>query len=55
VDGALAHLFVGSGNFCIEGVDVASGDSVRAAGTVEVDGDGALLVVRMPRPKTASG
>ena len=54
VGGALVHLFVGSGNFHVAGADLAPGDSVRATGAVEIDGDGALLVVAMSRPKTAS-
>jgi redox-sensitive bicupin YhaK (pirin superfamily) len=45
IEGALVHLFVGRGNFHTAGVDIAAGDSVRAAGPVEVDGDGELLVV----------
>jgi hypothetical protein len=51
---ALIHLFVGRGYFHVAGVDLAPGDSVRATGGVEVDGDGELLVVLMSRPKTAS-
>jgi hypothetical protein len=47
VDGTLVHLFVGSGNFHVDGVDLVAGDSVRAAGRLEIDGYGALLVVRM--------
>jgi hypothetical protein len=41
----LVHLFVGHGNFHVAGVDLAMGDSVRAAGPLEIDGDGELLVV----------
>ncbi|HZC69702.1 MAG TPA: pirin family protein [Jatrophihabitans sp.] len=47
VDAPLVHLLVGSGNFHVAGADLAAGDSVRAAGPVEVDGDGELLVVRL--------
>jgi hypothetical protein len=45
VNGALVHLFVGRGNFHAGGVDLAAGDSVRAVGQLEIDGDGELLVV----------
>jgi hypothetical protein len=45
VTGSLVHVFVGSGNFHVAGVDLARGDSVRAAGPLELDGDGDLLVV----------
>ena len=45
VDGSLVHLFVGRGNFHVGGVDLAAGDSVRAGGPLEIDGDGELLVV----------
>ena len=45
VDGSLVHLFVGAGNFHVAGKDLAAGDSVRAAGALEIDGDGQLLVV----------
>jgi hypothetical protein len=45
LDGALVHLFVGRGNFHVAGVDLAQGDSVRAVGALEIDGDGELLVV----------
>jgi hypothetical protein len=45
VDASLVHLFVGRGNFHVAGFDVAAGDSVRAAGMLELDGDGELLVV----------
>jgi len=45
VDGSLVHLFVGRGNFHVAGVDLAVGDSVRAVGPLEIDGDGELLVV----------
>lgn len=45
VDGSLVHLFVGRGNFHVAGVDLAAGDSVRALGPLEIDGDGELLVV----------
>jgi hypothetical protein len=45
--GALVFLFVGSGNFHVDGVDLAVGDSVRASGAPEIDGDGQLLVVRV--------
>jgi hypothetical protein len=45
VAGPLVHLFVGSGNFHVAGQDLAAGDSVRAGGELEVDGDGELLVV----------
>jgi hypothetical protein len=41
----LVHLFVGRGNFHVAGFDLAAGDSVRAAGPLELDGDGELLVV----------
>jgi redox-sensitive bicupin YhaK (pirin superfamily) len=47
VDAELVHLYVGSGNFHVAGSDLAAGDSVRAAGGVEVDGDGELLVLRL--------
>jgi len=43
--GALVFLFVGSGNFHVDGVDLTAGDSVRAAAALEIDGDGELLVV----------
>ncbi len=42
---SLVHLFVALGNFHVGGTDLVAGDSVRAAGEVEVDGDGELLVV----------
>jgi quercetin 2,3-dioxygenase len=45
VAGSLVHLFVGRGNFHVSGFDLLAGDSVRAAGTLELDGDGELLVV----------
>ena len=45
VDGSLVHLFVGRGDFHVAGVDLAAGDSVRAVGPLEIDGDGELLVV----------
>ena len=45
VEGSLVHLFVGRGNFHAAGVDLAPGDSVRAVGPLDVDGDGELLVV----------
>jgi quercetin 2,3-dioxygenase len=45
VGGSLVHLFVGRGNFHVAGVDLAAGDSVRAVGPLEIDGDGELLVV----------
>jgi redox-sensitive bicupin YhaK (pirin superfamily) len=45
IDGSLVHLFVGRGNFHVHGVDLAAGDSVRAVGPLEIDGDGQLLVV----------
>lgn len=45
VEAPLIHLFVGSGNFHVAGADLAAGDSVRATGAVQVDGDGELLVV----------
>jgi len=45
VDGSLVHLFVGRGNFHVDGSDLAAGDSVRAVGPLEIDGDGDLLVV----------
>jgi quercetin 2,3-dioxygenase len=45
IDGSLVHLFVGRGNFHAAGVDLTAGDSVRAAGPLEIDGDGELLVV----------
>lgn len=45
VDAPLVFLFVGSGDFHVAGADLAAGDSVRAAGAVEIDGDGELLVV----------
>ena len=45
VDGSLVHLFVGRGNFHLEGMDLAPGDAVRAIGPLEIDGDGDLLVV----------
>ena len=54
VSGALVFLFVGSGNFHVNGVDLAAGDSVQATDALEIDGDGQLLVLRMARPKTAS-
>jgi hypothetical protein len=44
IEGPLVHLFVGAGHFHVDGVDMAAGDSVRAVGGVEVDGDGELLV-----------
>jgi redox-sensitive bicupin YhaK (pirin superfamily) len=47
IEAGLVHLFVGTGNFHVAGADLAAGDSVRAAGSVEVDGDGELLVVRL--------
>jgi hypothetical protein len=47
IDGGLVHLFVGAGNFHVAGVDLAAGDSVRAAGPLDVDGDGELLVVTL--------
>jgi redox-sensitive bicupin YhaK (pirin superfamily) len=43
----LVHLFVARGNFHVAGSDLAIGDSVRAAGAVEVDGDGELLVLAL--------
>lgn len=43
----LIHLFVAAGNFHVAGTDLAPGDSVRAVGAVEVDGDGQLLVARL--------
>lgn len=45
VEGSLVHLFVGRGNFHVDGVDLAAGDSVRTVGPLEIDGDGELLVV----------
>ena len=45
IEAPLVHLFVGGGNFHVGGADLVPGDSVRAAGSVEVDGDGELLVV----------
>lgn len=45
ITGALVHLLVAAGNFHVAGADLASGDSVRAAGRLEIDGDGQLLVV----------
>lgn len=45
VGGSLVHLFVGRGNFHVDGVDLATGDSVRTVGPLEIDGDGELLVV----------
>lgn len=45
VDGSLVHLFVGGGNFHVAGTDLAPGDSVRAVGPLDIDGDGELLVV----------
>jgi hypothetical protein len=42
---SLVHLYVGTGNFHVAGVDLVAGDSVRATGELEVDGDGELLVV----------
>jgi redox-sensitive bicupin YhaK (pirin superfamily) len=49
----LIHLFVAGGNFHVSGVDLSVGDSVRAAGEVEVDGDGELLVLELS--EAASG
>jgi quercetin 2,3-dioxygenase len=45
VEAPLSHLFVGEGHFHVDGADLSAGDSVRVAGTVELDGDGELLVV----------
>jgi hypothetical protein len=45
LDAALIHLFVTRGNFHVAGSDLVAGDSVRAVGSVEIDGDGQLLVV----------
>lgn len=45
IDGSLVHLFVGRGHFHVAGVDLAAGDSVRAVGPLEVDGNGELLAV----------
>lgn len=42
---SLLHLFVGAGNFHVGGTDLVPGDSVRASGPLEIDGDGQLLVV----------
>jgi quercetin 2,3-dioxygenase len=47
IDAALVHLFVAAGNFHLDGADLAAGDSVRAVGPLEIDGDGELLVVRV--------
>jgi redox-sensitive bicupin YhaK (pirin superfamily) len=47
LDAALLHLYVGTGNFHVAGHDLAAGDSVRATGAVEVDGEGELLVVEL--------
>jgi hypothetical protein len=47
IEAPLAHLFVGSGNFHVEGSDLSAGDSVRATRSVDVDGDGQLLVVSL--------
>lgn len=44
---SLIHLFVGSGSFHAGGSDLAAGDSVRATGAIEVDGDGELLVLEL--------
>jgi redox-sensitive bicupin YhaK (pirin superfamily) len=42
------HLFVAAGNFHVAGSDLRPGDSVRGAGeTIEVDGDGELLVLTL--------
>lgn len=43
----LIHLFVGVGNFHVEGTDLTVGDSLRAAGSVEIDGNGELLAVTL--------
>jgi redox-sensitive bicupin YhaK (pirin superfamily) len=45
--GELVHLFVAAGNFHVEGTDLVAGDSVRAVGPLDIDGDGELLVVRV--------
>jgi quercetin 2,3-dioxygenase len=47
IEAPLVHLYVASGNFHLSGSDLVAGDSVRAAGGVEADGDGELLVVRL--------
>jgi hypothetical protein len=47
VTAPLVFLFVGSGNFHVDGVDLGAGDSVRAVDAVDIDGDGELLVVRV--------
>jgi redox-sensitive bicupin YhaK (pirin superfamily) len=45
VDAPFVHLFVAAGNFHVAGSDIATGDSVRAAGALQIDGDGELVVV----------
>lgn len=45
VDARLVFLFVVGGAFHVVGSDLGPGDSVRAPGSVEIDGDGELLVV----------
>lgn len=47
IEAALVHLFVARGNFHLAGTDLAAGDSARVAGSVEIDGDGELLVIRL--------
>jgi hypothetical protein len=50
IESVLGFLFVARGNFHVAGADLAEGDSVRAAGPVEVDGDGELLAVTAAGP-----
>jgi hypothetical protein len=50
MEAALGFLFVASGNFHVNGFDLAAGDSVRASGPLEVDGDGTLLAVSAASP-----
>jgi redox-sensitive bicupin YhaK (pirin superfamily) len=47
IEASLVHLFVAAGSFHVAGADLFAGDSVRAAGDVEVDGDGQLLVLNL--------